>query len=67
MRGNASQCKVHFKGQSEDFVIFAESGQAIKDWKSDKSIPLAQVVDGWKIFVTHRSAAYLHHVDSAGH
>lgn len=54
MRGNAGQCKVHFKGNEDDFIIFAESSQAIKDWKSDKTIPLAQVVNGWKIFVTHK-------------
>lgn len=54
MRGNAQQTKVHFKGQEDDYVIFAESSQMVKDWKADKSIPLAQVVNGWKIFVTHK-------------
>ncbi|KAL1584925.1 hypothetical protein WHR41_06211 [Cladosporium halotolerans] len=54
MRGNASQIKVHLKGAEDDFVIFADSKQAVEDWKKDKSVPLAQVVSGFKIFVTHK-------------
>ncbi|OCL09814.1 putative RNA binding protein [Glonium stellatum] len=53
-RGNDTQTKVHYKGAQDDFVIFAESIQAVRDWKKDKSIPLAQVVNGWKVFVTHK-------------
>ncbi|KAK4997454.1 hypothetical protein LTR28_013976, partial [Elasticomyces elasticus] len=53
MRGNASQIKVHYKGKDEDFVVFADSAKAVKDWKADKSIPVAQVVSGYKVFVTH--------------
>ncbi|GAB7341852.1 hypothetical protein MBLNU457_g0172t1 [Dothideomycetes sp. NU457] len=56
-RGNASQTKVHYKGKEDDYVIFAESAQAIRDWKKDKTIPLAQVVNGFKIFVTHKHGA----------
>lgn len=54
MRGNATQIKVHYKGNEDDFVIFADSVQAINDWKKDKSVPLAQVVSGFKVFVTHK-------------
>jgi len=54
MRGNATQIRVHYKGDSDDFIVFAESGQAVQDWKKDRSIPLAQVVDSFKIFVTHK-------------
>ncbi|KAK4974073.1 hypothetical protein LTR66_011100 [Elasticomyces elasticus] len=54
MRGNASQIKVHYKGKDEDFVVFADSAKAVKDWKADKSIPIAQVVSGYKVFVTHK-------------
>jgi hypothetical protein len=54
MKGNATQVRVHYKGKDDDFVVFADSAQAIKDWKSDKSVPLAQVVSGWKVFVTHK-------------
>lgn len=53
-RGNASQTKMHLKGNDEDFVIFVDSKEAVQEWKKDKSIPLAQVVSGWKIFVTHK-------------
>ncbi|KAF2139957.1 uncharacterized protein K452DRAFT_274549 [Aplosporella prunicola CBS 121167] len=53
-RGNAAQVKVHFKGKEDDFVIFVDSIQAVKDWKNDKSVPLAQVVSGWKVFCTHK-------------
>lgn len=55
MHGNGGQTKVHFKGEGDDFVIFVDSAQAVRDWKADKSVPLAQVVNGWKIFVTHKS------------
>ena len=54
MRGNAPQTKVHMKGKDEDFIVFVESKEAVQNWKKDKTIPLAQVVGGWKIFVTHR-------------
>lgn len=55
-RGNEQQVKVHYKGKSDDFVIFVESAEAVKQWKGDSSIPLAQVVNGWKVFVTHKYA-----------
>lgn len=54
MRGNAPQVKVHVKGKEDDYVIFVESAQAVRDWKNDRSIPMAQVVSGFKIFVTHK-------------
>ncbi|OMP82556.1 SDO1-like protein [Diplodia seriata] len=53
-RGEATQTKVHYKGKEDDFIIFVESEKAVKDWKADSSVPLAQVVNGWKIFVTHK-------------
>lgn len=54
VRGNAAQTKVHHKGQSDDFIVFVESGQAVKEWRADKTVPLAQVVNGWKVFVSHK-------------
>ena len=54
MRGNAMTCRVHLKGKEDDYVIFVDNAKAVKDWKSDRTIPLAQVVNGWKIFVTHK-------------
>lgn len=53
-KGEGSQTKVHFKGKEDDFVVFVESAKAVSDWKADKSVPLAQVVDAFKIFVTHK-------------
>merc|ERR1712003_597900 len=53
-RGNEAQCKVHYKGKSDDFIIFVDSAQAVRDWKNDKTIALATVVSGWKVFVTHK-------------
>lgn len=54
MRGNAVNTKVHYKGKDDDFVIFVDSKEAVQTWKKDKTVPLAQVVNGWKIFVTHK-------------
>ena len=53
-RGNASQSKVHLQGKEDDFVIFVDDVKSVQDWKNDRSIPLAQVVSGFKIFVTHK-------------
>lgn len=55
-RGNAPQTKVHYKGANtqEDFIVFVESAQSVNEWKKDRTIPLAQVVNGFKIFVTHK-------------
>ncbi|KAJ4357206.1 uncharacterized protein N0V89_001781 [Didymosphaeria variabile] len=53
-RGNDQQTKVHYKGQEDDFIIFVDSANAVKEWKEDKSVPLAQVVSGWKVFITHK-------------
>ncbi|KAL9601804.1 MAG: hypothetical protein Q9219_002294 [cf. Caloplaca sp. 3 TL-2023] len=56
-RGNAHQSKVHYQGKAEDFVIMVDDIKAVQDWKEDRSIPLAQVVSGFKIFVTHKHGA----------
>lgn len=53
-RGNEQQTKVHYKGKEDDFIIFVESADAVKEWKKDSSVPLAQVVGGWKVFITHK-------------
>jgi hypothetical protein len=53
-RGNVGVYKVHYKGENDDFVVFIENPAIVKDWRKDRSIPLAQVVNGWKIFVTHQ-------------
>ncbi|KAL8745656.1 MAG: hypothetical protein Q9190_002233 [Brigantiaea leucoxantha] len=56
-RGNATQSKVHYQGKDEDFVIMVDDVEAVQNWKDDRSIPLAQVVSGFKIFVTHKHGA----------
>jgi len=56
-RGNAAQSKVHYQGKDEDFIIFVDDAQAVENWKKDRSIPLAQVVSGFKILVTHKHGA----------
>lgn len=53
MRGNQHLTKIHYKGSTDDFLIFVESRDMVQQWKADSSIPLAQVVSGFKIFVTH--------------
>ena len=53
-RGNASQSKVHYQGKEEDFVVYIDDIESVQKWKGDRSIPLAQVVSGFKIFVTHK-------------
>nr|POE79801.1 sdo1-like protein c21c3.19 [Quercus suber] len=54
VRGNDSTTKVHYKGQEDDFIVLVDSAKAVTDWKGDRTIPLAQVVSGWKVFVTHK-------------
>ncbi|KAK3393021.1 ribosome maturation protein [Podospora didyma] len=56
-RGEATQVKVHFKGNDDDFVVFLDSTDDYKKWLDDKSIPLAQVVSSFQIFVTHKHGA----------
>jgi hypothetical protein len=51
-RGNGGQTKVFFQGSSEGFVIFVESEEIVRQWKGDKTIPLTDVVAGWKIMTT---------------
>lgn len=53
-RGNAAQTKVHYQGKEDDFVVYVDNAAAVHDWKADRSIPLAQVVSGFKVFVTHK-------------
>jgi hypothetical protein len=54
-RGESTQSKVHYKGSSDDFLVFVEDQDQYKQWlKGDTSIPLAQIVSSFKIFLTHR-------------
>ncbi|CEN59294.1 ribosome maturation protein [Aspergillus pseudodeflectus] len=54
MRANDPSNKIFYKGRSDDFIVFVEDAATLKKWKNDPSIPLSDVVNGWKIFVTHK-------------
>ncbi|OAQ63384.1 ribosome maturation protein SBDS [Pochonia chlamydosporia 170] len=57
-RGESTQSKVHYKGSIDDFLVFVEDPEQYKQWlKGDTSIPLAQFVSAFKIFLTHRQGA----------
>ncbi|KAF1988660.1 shwachman-Bodian-diamond syndrome protein [Aulographum hederae CBS 113979] len=53
-KGDTGMTKVHYKGESDDFVIFAEGVDAIQKWKEDKSTPLVDVVNSFDVFCTHK-------------
>lgn len=53
-RGDGYMTKVHFRGQHDDFIVYAESSSAVQKWKGDKSTPLVDVVDSFQIFVSHK-------------
>lgn len=59
-RGNIQQCKVIFKGKNDDFIVFVESLEDVEKWKKDSSIPLAQVLNGWKIFYSDKYVYTFH-------
>ncbi|KEF56931.1 uncharacterized protein A1O9_07121 [Exophiala aquamarina CBS 119918] len=56
-RGNGPASKVHYKGATDDYIVFVESPEDLESWKKDKSIPLVQVVDSFKILVSHKHGA----------
>jgi len=56
-KGEGYQTKVHFKGKEDDFVVYVESSKIVADWKKNKSIPMTDVVNAFKIFVTHKHGA----------
>lgn len=53
-RANESVSKVFYKGRSEDFIVFVDDLDILQKWKNDRSIALSEVLNGWKIFVSHR-------------
>jgi Shwachman-Bodian-Diamond syndrome (SBDS) protein len=53
-RGNDTTTKVFYRGKADDFVIFVDDVTTAQKWRHDRTVPLAQVVSGWKVFVTHR-------------
>lgn len=55
-RGESTQHKVHYKGPNtdEDFLVFVDDPEQYKKWLHDTSVPLAQFVSTFQVFVTHR-------------
>jgi hypothetical protein len=53
-RGTGEQTRVVYQGNNEDFIVFIESTEQLQKWRKDPSIPLADVVNGFKIFITHK-------------
>lgn len=62
MKGATEQAKVHYKGEQtgEDYIVFVDDVEALKTFKkaqADKSVSkpaLVDVVQAFKIFVTHK-------------
>ena len=51
-RGNSPQTQVFYKGSNGDqFCVFVESEELLKKWKADSTIPMTDIVAGWKIMV----------------
>ncbi|RPB20829.1 DUF1960-domain-containing protein [Terfezia boudieri ATCC MYA-4762] len=59
-RGDKPATHIHYKGDYNDFVIFAESPEIVGRWKKDKSVPLMEVVDSFHIFTTQHQGAQGH-------
>jgi hypothetical protein len=56
-RGGSQQSKVHYKGKTDDFLVFVDDVDAYKKWLTDSSVPQAQFMSSFKIFVTHKQGA----------
>ncbi|KAK3629566.1 hypothetical protein LTR56_000697 [Elasticomyces elasticus] len=52
--------KVHYKGKGgekssdhpEDFIVFVDSADELREWKKDSTKPLVEVVNSFDVFVT---------------
>ncbi|TLD24927.1 hypothetical protein PspLS_05435 [Pyricularia sp. CBS 133598] len=56
-KGEAVTTKIHFKGKQDDFVIFVDDVNEFKKWQGDKSVPMANFISSFKIFVTQAHGA----------
>lgn len=52
-RGEVTQIKLHYKGANDDFIVFVDDEATYKQWLEDKSVPMAQFVSTFQVFVTH--------------
>ncbi|KAA8913306.1 ribosome maturation protein [Sphaerosporella brunnea] len=53
-RGNRELPKVIYKGTEDDWTVMVDSVEDLEKWKTDPTIPLAQVVSSFNVFVTYR-------------
>jgi ribosome maturation protein Sdo1 len=59
-RAETEQVKVHYKGNTEDFIVLAESMDAVKEFKKNPSgstVPLVDIVNSFDVFVTNKHGA----------
>ncbi|CAG8905760.1 unnamed protein product [Penicillium egyptiacum] len=56
-RAKETASKIFYKGSSDDFIVFVDDLDTLKKWKTDRSIPLTDVLNGWKIFLTRSHGA----------
>ncbi|CAN6672490.1 restriction of telomere capping protein 3 [Trichomonascus vanleenenianus] len=54
MATSEKSVRVFWKGDNEDFIVWAQSKDALNRYKKDTSVPMVEVVDLYKVFVTHR-------------
>lgn len=60
VRGDTEQVKVHYKGKEDDYIVMAESIDAVNKYKEDSSVPLVDVVNSFDVFVTHKQGVQGH-------
>jgi hypothetical protein len=56
-RGNTQEVRMHYKGPKtgDNYCIYITSAEVARDWVSDKTIPLVDVLDGFLVLVSHKS------------
>eukprot|EP00892_Ulva_mutabilis_P000762 jgi/Ulvmu1/10687/UM067_0013.1 len=66
VKADGTQSKVHYKASESDFVVFIADTEALQKWKSDKSVPLVEVVQSFQIFTTeHGAQGIMSHASNA--
>ncbi|KKA27396.1 hypothetical protein TD95_000480 [Thielaviopsis punctulata] len=54
-RGEVSRTRVHYRGASDDFVVFVDDEAQCNQWKKDHgSVPLSHFVSSFQVFCTNR-------------
>lgn len=56
-RGEATLNKVHYQGNEDDFLVFVDDLEDFKKWQGDRSVPLANFVGNFKVYITHKQGA----------